>query len=83
MAPVGDFPMLSAAVNAGADAVYFGLNVFSMRRAAKNFTIKDLDEIEKICKPRKVKRYLTLNTIIYNHELKDIEEIIKRVRKKD
>ena len=74
--------MLSAAVNAGADAVYFGLNVFSMRQAAKNFTIKDLDEIEKICKPKKVKRYLTLNTIIYNHELKDIEEIIKKARKK-
>lgn len=82
MAPAGDFPMLSAAVNAGADAVYFGLNTFSMRAAAKNFTIKDLDDIEKICKPRKVKRYLTLNTIVYNHELKDIEEIIKAVRKK-
>ncbi|MDO8528460.1 MAG: peptidase U32 family protein [Nanoarchaeota archaeon] len=82
MAPAGDFPMLSAAVNAGADAVYFGLNTFSMRQAAKNFTIKDLDLIEKICKPRKVKRYLTLNTIVYNHELKEIEEIIKQVRKK-
>ncbi len=82
MAPAGDFPMLSAAVNAGADAIYFGLNTFSMRAAAKNFTIKDLDYIEKICKPKKVKRYLTLNTIIYNHELKDIEEIIKQVKSK-
>jgi putative protease len=82
MAPAGDFSMLSSAVNAGADAVYFGLNAFSMRAAAKNFTIKDLDLIEKICKPKKVKRYLTLNTIIYNHELKDIEEIIKKVKNK-
>jgi len=82
LAPAGDFSMLSAAVNAGADAVYFGLEEFSMRVAAKNFTIKDLDEIEKICKPKKVKRYLTLNTIIYNNELKEIEETIKKVRGK-
>ncbi len=79
LAPAGDFSMLSAAVNAGADAVYFGLNEFSMRAAAKNFTIKDLDEIEKICKPKRVKRYLTLNTIIYNNELKQIEETIKKI----
>ncbi|VVB83001.1 Peptidase family U32 [uncultured archaeon] len=82
MAPAGDFSMLSAAVNAGADAVYFGLQEFSMRAAAKNFTIKDLDEIEKICKPKNVKRYLTLNTIVYNNELKKIEETIKKVKGK-
>jgi U32 family peptidase len=82
LAPAGDFSMLSAAVNAGADAVYFGLQEFSMRAAAKNFTIKDLDEIEKICKSKKVKRYLTLNTIIYNNELNDIEETIKKVKGK-
>ncbi len=82
MAPAGDFSMLSAAVNAGADAVYFGLNEFSMRAAAKNFSIKDLDEIAKICKPKNVKRYLTLNTIIYNKELKKIEETIKKVKGK-
>jgi len=82
LAPAGDFSMLSAAVNAGADAVYFGLKEFSMRQNAGNFTIKDLDEIEKICKPKKVKRYLTLNTIIYNNELEEIEEIIKKVKGK-
>ncbi len=82
LAPAGDFSMLSAAVNAGADAVYFGLKEFSMRANAGNFTIKDLDEIEKICKKRKVKRYLTLNTIIYNSELEKIEEIIKKVKGK-
>lgn len=74
--------MLSAAVNAGADAVYFGLHEFSMRQNAGNFTIKDLDEIEKICKKKKIKKYLTLNTIIYNSELEKIEEIIKKVKKK-
>jgi putative protease len=82
LAPAGDFSMLSAAVNAGADAVYFGLQEFSMRAAAKNFTIADLDEIEKICKPLKVKRYLTINTIIYNSELKEVEETIKKVKGK-
>lgn len=79
LAPAGDFSMLAAAVNAGADAVYFGLKEFSMRTNAGNFSIKDLDEISKICKPKNVKRYLTLNTIIYNNELKRIEEIIKKV----
>jgi len=82
LAPAGDFSMLSSAINAGADAVYFGLQEFSMRAAAKNFTIKDLDEIEKLCKPKKIKRYLTLNTIIYNSELKNLEEIIKKVKGK-
>ena len=82
LAPVGNFPMLTTAVNAGADAVYFALKEYGMRANAKNFTIKDLDEIEKICKPKKVKRYLTLNTIIYNNEIKKIEEIIKKVKNK-
>ncbi len=82
LAPAGDFSMLSAAVNAGADAVYFGLKEFSMRAGAKNFTIKDLDEIAKICKPKRIKRYLTLNTIIYNNELEKIEEIIKKIKGK-
>jgi U32 family peptidase len=82
LAPAGDFSMLSAAVNAGADAVYFGLEEFSMRAAAKNFSIGDLDEIAKICGEKKVRRYLTLNTIIYNSELKRVEEIIKKIKGK-
>ena len=82
LAPAGNFPMLVAAVNAGADAVYFGLKEFSMRASAKNFTIKDLDKIEKICKAKNIKRYLTLNTIIYDDEIKNIKEIIKKVKGK-
>ncbi|MCL5018487.1 MAG: U32 family peptidase [Candidatus Pacearchaeota archaeon] len=82
LAPAGDFSMLAAAVNAGADAVYFGLKEFSMRAKAGNFTIKDLDEIAQICKPKGVKRYLTLNTIIYNSELKTIEKIIQKIKGK-
>jgi putative protease len=82
LAPAGDFSMLNAAVNAGANAVYFGLKEFSMRANAGNFTIKDLEEIRRICKLKRIKRYLTLNTIIYNSELKQIEKIIKQVKNK-
>lgn len=82
LAPAGDFPMLSAAMNAGADAVYFGLKEFSMRAAAGNFSLEDLDEIKKICMEKNVKRYLTLNTIIYDNEIKEIEKIIEKVKGK-
>ncbi|MBA7638681.1 hypothetical protein ES703_46337 [subsurface metagenome] len=77
LAPVGNFAMLIAAINAGADAVYFGLQEFSMREAAKNFKISNLSKIRKIC-GKNVKIYLTLNTIIYNNELKRIEKRIKK-----
>ncbi len=83
LAPAGSFPSLIAAVNAGADAIYFGLKEgMNMRANAKNFSIKDLVEIKKICESgkKKVKRYLTLNTIIYDTELKKIEEIIKKAK---
>lgn len=84
MAPAGNFPMLSAAVNAGADAVYFGLNEFSMRATSKNFDLSDLDEMRAICdsSDRDVKLYLTLNTIVYDEELEKLEVIIARVKNK-
>ena len=86
LAPAGNFSSMIAAVEAGADAVYFGLKEFNMRDSAKNFSIKDLDKICKICEKgkdaRKVKRYLTLNTIIYDNELGKIENIVKKVKGK-
>jgi len=80
LAPAGNFPTLITAIQAGADAIYFGLQEFNMRARAKNFTIKDLSKIKKLCQQKKpeVKRYLTLNTIIYNNELKKVETIIKK-----
>lgn len=81
LAPAGNFPMLVAAVNAGANAIYFGLKEFSMRANAKNFTIKDLEKINKIC-GKNVKKYVTINTIIYNEELKKLELIIKKIKGK-
>jgi len=72
--------MLVAAINAGADAVYFGLQEFSMRYGSKNFTLKDLDKINSMC--GKVKKYLTLNTIIYDEEITQLEKLIKKVKGK-
>ncbi len=85
LAPAGDFAMLTTAINAGADAVYFGLKEFSLRANARNFEIKDLSKINEICnknKNKKIKKYLTLNSIIYTNELSKIENIIKRVKGK-
>ncbi len=84
MAPAGNFPMLVAAIKAEADAVYFGLNDFSMRASSKNFNLDDLDEMRQLCdsSPRKAKMYLTLNTIIYDEELNQLEEIIKQIKGK-
>jgi len=80
LAPAGNFPMLVAAFNAGADAVYFGLQEFNMRAAAKNFKVSDLSKMREIAGKRKL--YLTLNTIIYDNELKKLEKLIKQVKGK-
>jgi U32 family peptidase len=84
MAPAGDFSTLMAACNAGADAVYFGLQDFSMRSGKKNFKISDIEKIKKICNSyqRKPKIYLTLNTIVFDRDVKKIESIIKKIKKK-
>ncbi len=84
LSPAGNFAMLHAAVDAGADAVYFGLQSFNMRATAKNFTIKDLPEMRRVCSSssHNVRMYLTLNTIIYQSELKQVENFIKQVKGK-
>lgn len=81
LAPAGDFECLAAAINAGADSVYLGLEDFNMRARAKNFTIKELPKISRLCKPKKIKVYLALNTIVYDSELKKIKDIIKKSKK--
>jgi len=82
LAPVGDFTNLQVAIDAGADAIYFGLREFSLRANARNFEIKDLDKINELCRPKKIKKYITLNSIIYDNELKNIEEIFKKIKGK-
>lgn len=81
MAPAGGFDSLQAALDNGADSVYFGVDQLNMRaRATMNFTLGDLEEIAQRCKERNVKSYLTLNAIIYNHDLSLIKTIVNRVK---
>jgi len=83
MAPAGDWTMLRAAVSNGADAVYFGLDKLNMRAKAANFTVDQLPEIISFCKEHKVLTYLTLNTIVFEEELEELEEIIIAAKKNE
>ncbi|MCF8713873.1 U32 family peptidase [Joostella atrarenae] len=77
MAPAGNFESLQAALVNGADSIYFGVEQLNMRaRASINFTIEDLSEIVKRCEEKKVRTYLTLNTIIYDHDLSVIKTVL-------
>lgn len=78
MSPVGSYASLQAAIQGGADAVYFGVGNLNMRsRSAANFTIDDLREICRIAHAAGVRTYLTLNTIIYNHELAEMRRLLE------
>ena len=77
MAPVGSYESLAAAIKAGADAVYFGIEQLNMRaRSANNFTFEDLASIVDICNENNVKTYLTVNTVIYDNEIEKMHKII-------
>ena len=77
MSPVGSYESLMAAIQGGADAVYFGIENLNMRsRSSNNFTINDLWQIVSICKEHSVKSYLTVNTIIYDEDMPLMREII-------
>lgn len=77
MAPVGSRENLYAAINAGANSVYFGIGKLNMRSHSANpFTIDDLKEIAQICHEHGVKSYLTVNTIIYGEDIDTMHEII-------
>ncbi len=82
MSPAGNFECLAAAIKAGANSVYFGVEQLNMRaRAANNFTIADLDKIVEICKKSGVKTYLTLNTIMYDHDINLMKKICDAAKK--
>ena len=71
MAPVGSRESLAAAIQAGADSVYFGIESLNMRaRSANTFTVNDLREIAEICDAHGIKSYLTINTIIYDEDVR-------------
>lgn len=80
MAPVGSYESLHAAIEAGADAIYFGVEGLNMRsRSSVNFTLDDLHRIASICDEAGVKSYLTVNTIIYDDELPKMRAVIDAV----
>ena len=84
MAPAGNYESLQAALDNGADSIYFGVEQLNMRaRASINFTLDDLQEISRRCKEKSVRTYLTLNTIIYDHDLSIVKTLIKRAKEAD
>ena len=77
MAPVGSRESLAAAIQAGADSIYFGIEKLNMRaHSASTFTIDDLKEIAQTCREHGIKSYLTVNTIIYGEDIPLMHEII-------
>jgi len=77
MAPVGSYESLMAAIEGGADAVYFGIGNLNMRsRSSKNFTINDLIKISTICHKNNVRSYITLNTEIYDEDMPLMRKIV-------
>ena len=82
LAPAGNFESLMAAVNAGADEIYFGIGDLNMRAAgANNFAIDDLEKISQICKKAKIKSWITLNIVVYDEEIGEIRELLKEIKK--
>ena len=77
MAPAGSYESLMAAIQGGADSVYFGVEQLNMRAASSNnFTIEDLRNIVSICKKNNLKSYLTINVVVYDHEIEQMHRII-------
>ena len=78
LAPAGNFESVISAVRSGADAVYLGLQDFSARKEAKNFSFEELKETTSYCHIRNVKVYVTMNTLIFDRELEDALECVKK-----
>ena len=84
MAPAGNFESLQAAIDNGADSVYFGVEQLNMRaRATINFTLDDLEEISSRCSKKGIRTYLTLNTIIYDHDLSIVKTLLTKAKEAD
>ena len=81
MAPAGDMISLRAALDSGADAVYFGIVSMNMRANAKNFAVEDLSTVANLCHEYKAKAYLALNTIIFDHEVELAESLVSKASK--
>jgi putative protease len=81
MAPAGSWQSLQAAIQGGANSVYFGIEQLNMRaKSSNNFTLKDLVEIAEFCNNKNIKTYITLNTIIYDHDLILMKKIVDKAK---
>ncbi|PLX24243.1 MAG: collagenase-like protease [Salinivirgaceae bacterium] len=81
MAPAGNFESLQTAIDAGADAVYFGVGHLNMRaHSSVNFTMNDLPEIVSRCEKQGVQSYLTVNTVLYDHDLKATQILMDKAK---
>lgn len=84
MAPVGSRESLAAAINSGADSVYFGIGRLNMRSHSANpFTVDDLKDIAATCHSHGVKSYLTVNTIIYDEDMEAMHSIVDAAKEAD
>lgn len=81
MAPVGSYESLAAAIQGGADSVYFGIEGLNMRsKSSNNFSIEDLHNIANICREKNIKSYLTVNTIIYDNDIELMHKIVNAAK---
>ena len=80
LAPAGDWKSLDASLDAGANAIYFGVRGFNMRAAAKNFTTRDLPKVVARCHERKVRAYLTLNVVVFEREIGRLKLLLKAAK---
>lgn len=84
MAPVGSYDSLAAAIQGGADSIYFGIEGLNMRaKSSNNFTIDDLKQIATICREKGLKSYLTVNTIIYDNDISLMHQIVNAAKEAD
>ena len=82
MSPVGSYESLMAAIQGGADSVYFGVGELNMRsRSAANFSLEDMTQISNICKENNVKSYLTVNTIVYDEEIETARQLVDAAKR--
>ncbi|MDO5663687.1 MAG: peptidase U32 family protein [Bacteroidia bacterium] len=81
MSPAGSYESLMAAIQGGADSIYFGIEGLNMRaKSSNNFTIEDLHNIAQICKENNIKSYLTVNTIIYDNDMELMRKVVNAAK---
>ncbi len=82
LSPAGSFDCIQAAINAGAGAIYFGVEQLNMRTRSSNpFSISDIKEVSSVCKSNGIKAYITLNTVMYEHDMQLLRTILTEVKK--